>query len=672
MTSMAAKKQTAGKPGMKKQPVQAAKPSSTTGTAPLTEAGLDRRLIWLLAILSFFLFANTLTHGFVLDDIAVIEQNRFVQDGFAGIPKIMTTFYWQGYWDSNAGLYRPLSLVLFAMEWGISPENPMIHHFMNVLLYALTIGLLFRMTRLLFPAVTPWIPFSIVLLFAVHPIHTEVVANIKSRDEILCFLFFILTFNYILKNGLPSLKHKLIAAGLFLLCLLSKEAGILFLPIMGAYFLLFRKDTFLRATLFLLPLVVISAIWLGWHQYIINASAFERITYTYLDNSVVGCQTPAAQTATGIAILGRYLLKSVAPVNMSYDYSYNEIPCETFGSPAVLLTLAVVLGMLFFIYRCWKTRPAISFGLIWFLVSIALVTNVFTLIGATMGDRLLYVPVFGVCIVVVFGVYYLFRQTSAVSWKHSALYGFGLIALFFAVVSFQRNKDWESNATLFAADVRHAPNSARTHFNYATTLMQELPESTELQVPLLPEIVAEYEKALAIDPADRGAHTNLGVCYYRLKDYKKSVYHTRAALAVNPEDKSLTANLADAYFKDSLYDSAVVYYKQVIAAKTATAGNYTFMGVARFNQQRYAEAAVIFEQGLKHFPGNKDLMLNLGSTYGMANRLPESRRVLEKLVAIDPKNYQAIQFLGMTCDRMGDLEAARKWHDTLVQAGVLN
>src|SRR5688572_2916148 len=68
---------------------------------------------WLLGAIAFTVFANTLGHDFALDDIAVIQGNQFVQMGFGGIPKLFTTFYWEGYWQSNAGLYRPLSLVMF-------------------------------------------------------------------------------------------------------------------------------------------------------------------------------------------------------------------------------------------------------------------------------------------------------------------------------------------------------------------------------------------------------------------------------------------------------------------------------------------------------------------------------------------------------------------------------
>jgi len=644
---------------LKKQP--AIKHPSTPVIAVLSEDVIAKRMIWFLFAAAFLLFANTLGHGFVLDDVAVIEQNKFVQQGISGIPKIVSTFYWEGYWESNAGLYRPLSLICFAVEWAISPNNSFIHHFINVLLYAVSIALLFRLLRKLLTGYSVWISFFISLLFAVHPIHSEVVANIKSRDEILCFLFFVLTFHYLLKNDLSGLKAKLVASALFLLCLLSKEAGILFLPVIGAYFVLFRKDSVLKTTTILLPLIIISALWLCLHQYIIQTSPFERITYTYLDNSLVACDSSSSQIATGIAIAGHYLLKTVFPSNMSYDYSYNQIPCETFGSPIVLITLAVIAGLIFLIYKYWKSHPVISFGLLFFFISTLLVTNIFTLIGTTMGDRLLFAPVLGICMVIVYGAYRLLKQVNARTFSHSAAYGFSLLAIVASVAAVKRNKDWESNSTLFKADVIHAPNSARTHFNYGVVLMGELPENTERQASALPAVIAAFNRSIAIDPNEAGSHMNLGVCYYRLKDYSKSIEHTRKVMEIRPADKAIYNNLADAYFKTNALDSAIVYYQKTFDAKLATANTYNFMGVALFNKKDYPEAIAVFNEGMQHFPENTEMLMNLGSAYGASENYPKALETFQRVLAITPGNKQVYRFLAMTYESLGDIPNTQKY-----------
>jgi len=646
----------------KQQPNKAKKVPQTTiqplQTTP--ESVIAKRMLWFLFAAGFLLFANTLGHGFVLDDVAVIQSNKFVQQGIAGIPKILTTFYWEGYWESNAGLYRPLSLIFFAIEHSLSPNNPFIHHFVNVLLYAVTIAVLFRFLRRMLAGYSIWIPFFIALLFAVHPIHTEVVANIKSRDEILCFLFFILTFDFILKNGLQSSRNKLIAATLFLLCLLSKEAGILFLPVIGAYFVLFRKETILKTTVNLLPVVAVSILWLCLHRYIISTSPFERITYTYHDNSLLACESASAQIATGIAILGRYLLKAFIPSGLSYDYSYNEIPCETFGSPIVIVTLIIIAGLIYLIVRCWKTHPVISFGLLFFFVTILLVTNLFTLIGATMGDRLLYAPVLGICIAVVAGVYHLLKQVAVPTYNHPAFYGFVLLALIGSVYSFKRNRDWQSNTTLYTADVANAPNSARVHYNYGVVLMTQLPEEIDRQSTYLPEIVQVFKRSIAIDSMDFGPHVNIAVCYFRLGDYKRSIAHTRKAMVISPFDNTLFNNLADAYFKINELDSAIVYYDKAIAAGRISEGTYNFLGVSWFNKKNYPKAIAVFKKGVQHSPKNEELLMNLGNAYGMSKNYQRALETFNNVVALNPNNKKAYYFLALTYQTTGDIPSAEK------------
>lgn len=627
----------------------------------------EKKLFWWLFAIGFALFASTLGHGFVLDDQAVIEKNAIVQQGFAGIPKLFTTFYWEGYWNSNAGLYRPLSMVMFAVEWGISPNNPFIHHFVNVLLYACTIGLLFKVIRLLLPSATPWLAFAVSLLFAAHPMHTEVVANIKSRDEILCFLFFLLAFRQLLKSHLATLQDQLITAGLFFLCLLSKEAGVLFLPAFVLYFLLFRKESILTLVKRFAPLVIVTSLWLGLHQWVINSSVHERINYTYLDNSLVGCPDKATQVATGFAVLGKYIWKAVVPIRMSYDYSYNEIPCVSFGSPLVIGTLLLVFGLLFLAWKIRKTHPLITFGIVFFFLTIALATHLFTLIGTTMGDRLLYAPSLGICLVIVGGVFHLFKKATAEKPHFSGLYTIVVLALVFGLISFRRNRDWASNETLFAADVTHAPNSARVHFNQGALLMAQLPEDLQLQQSRLPEIITAFERSLTIDPRDNGAHTNLGVCYYRMGAFKKSIYHSKEALKTNPDDSGILTNLGDAYFSDNDYKNAISVYQKVIGRKSTEAATFNRMGTAYFNLKKYPEAISIFEKGLKKAPDHSEMRMNLANCYGASGKLSAARLQLLEVVKLQPSNQKAIQLIVMLSEQLGDKEMATAYAAKLSQ-----
>ena len=164
---------------------------------------------------------------------------------------MLHTGYWYGLDGLNDWLYRPLSLVMFAIEWQVAPGTPALGHLVNILLYAATAVVLFRFLRDLFAGYDALVPFAISLLWIAHPIHTEVVANIKSRDELLSFLFSILTLWQCVKYAsAPSTKHLLLSGVYFFLALMSKESPITLLVIVPMTLFVFRRPdvrTMLRA-----------------------------------------------------------------------------------------------------------------------------------------------------------------------------------------------------------------------------------------------------------------------------------------------------------------------------------------------------------------------------------------------------------------------------------------
>src|SRR5256885_1682485 len=178
-----------------KKPIRQKKTTPASVNIPVSTFDFEKWFPWIAAAISLLLYLNTITHGYVLDDDTVIQKNSIVTKGIKAIPEIMTTPYRKGAWERQESLYRPLSLIVFATEWQLAPKHPFLGHLVNILLYALTIFLLYKLLRRWLRQKHPLIVLAITLLFAVHPLHTEVVANIKSLDEILCLLFGILSMS---------------------------------------------------------------------------------------------------------------------------------------------------------------------------------------------------------------------------------------------------------------------------------------------------------------------------------------------------------------------------------------------------------------------------------------------------------------------------------------------
>jgi tetratricopeptide (TPR) repeat protein len=640
----------------KKNPSSSKQPSQKAAVViPLVDNShlIRRRLFWMLSITAFILFGATIQYGFVLDDLAVIENNRFVHEGFGGIPDLFSTFYWKGFWDANAGLYRPLSMVMFAIEWAISPNNPGIHHFVNVLLFALTIGLLFKLLLKILPNYSVWVSFAIALIFMVHPSHTEVVANIKSRDEILCFLFFLLTFLSLLNARSGKSIDAVKTAFLFFACLLSKEAGIMYLPILGLYFWMVKKESVVSVLKKMLPLILIAITWLIIHQLVIHAEPTPPIQYGYHDNSLIACEN-GSRYATGLGILGRYILETIAPLNLSYDYSYNQIPCLSFTSLPVIGTLLVLILSTLVVLKTRKSKPEIAFGILFFFISIALVSNVFSLIGTTYANRLIYAPSLGIIISLVIALFTLFKMQQAEKWQSGAVLISVLIGIIFSFQTIQRNKVWESNRTLFTADVQNSPNSARVQFNYGVIIMNaEPPDSTANHQQLL-LAASSFKKAISIDSLDVNSYTNLGVVNYRLNRFKQSVLYTQKAITLNPTDTALYANLGDAYFSLKNYTQASNVFKTTIQWKGASAAHYKRYGISLFGLKHYKQASTVFEKGLQKFPDDVEMASNLGSSYGAAGIYEEAGKVFERIYTKDSSNVNALRLLLTSYEQAGN------------------
>lgn len=178
----------------------------------------------LLSVLVLLVFGNTLRNGYNMDDDLVTQNHRFTSKGFAGLKDILVNSYYSNSSDIVFG-YRPITHLTFAIEHQLLGESPFISHFINLLLYLISVWLLFNLLLRWFSDINIWIPVVAVFLFAVHPVHTEVVASIKNRDEILALLFALLSsialHNYVISYRWYQLVQTIV---FFIIALLSKKS----------------------------------------------------------------------------------------------------------------------------------------------------------------------------------------------------------------------------------------------------------------------------------------------------------------------------------------------------------------------------------------------------------------------------------------------------------------
>lgn len=655
----------------KKKNSPAQKKSATDEIVPTTSSSYNKSLYLIIFLFSFLLYANTITHDFALDDVAVIQQNKFTKQGLAGIDDMLLTFYWQGYWDTNAGLYRPLSLITFAIEYELFGENPHEFHFVNVLLYSLICTLLFFVLRQLLKQYNPLIPLISTLLFAAHPLHTEVVANIKSRDELLSVFFFLISLLFLLRFTEDRRnKNIIISLCCYFLSLFSKEGGMVFLGIFPVTLYFFTDEPVKKiartTSLFLIP----AALFFALHSYVIAHAPTVKIIYTYWDNSLVAAEG-ISRIATAIYMMGKYFLLLFYPHPLSYDYSFNQVPATTFSDGKVLLSLLAIALLVFVAIKGLKKKNIFSYGIIFFFITISLVSNIFMLIGATMADRFLFMPSLGFCLIIGLLLTQLTKSNTSATFnslrslvsKNVKLFSIVFIILsFYSYKTITRNADWKNNFTLFEKDVNASPNSSRTQYNYGTELLglynNASEQDTAKRNSLLNRSILHLERSVNIDTNAHQSYLNLASAYYQKKNYNGAIKNAMQNLRVNPNEIKAHSILGNAHYRLNMFDKAIEHLNIAIKNNSYSDDTYVFLGGAYFGKGDYNNAITAFNKALELKPNKIDAYTNLGAAYGSIKDFDNAIKTFKTSLTYNPNNAQTYYYIALTFNNMGSKDSA--------------
>ncbi|MFZ4544474.1 MAG: hypothetical protein ACOYOA_10520, partial [Saprospiraceae bacterium] len=470
----------------------------------------NRTVAIIFGLLGFVLYFYSMNCEYVLDDQIVYTDNKFVQKGVGGIGDILKKETFVGYFGEQKDLvtgarYRPLSLVTFAIEHAMFKQPqytddkktklkknkhgedlylapPAVGHFNNILLYILSTLLLFRVLSMLFPPDEdkPWffsLPFVASLLFLLHPIHTEAVANIKGRDEILAFIGAFASMYFVLKWKESGSSTNLLKAGVvFFLGLLAKENVITFLAIVPLTLYYFKgstaKEAFRIFGILLSVFLFYFLIRLSVIGYIFGTG--KEIT-DILNNPFYG-MTSGEKLATVFYTLGLYIKLLFVPLHLTHDYYPYQIPKMNWGMWESILSLAfyVVMG----IFALWglRTKNIYAYCVTFYLATLSIVSNLFLSVGTFMNERFVYLSSVGFCLMI---AYVLVKVLP--KWLPANVQGVNvaggiltaLLALGYSAKTLARVPAWESPISLNTSAIKVSPNSARANLFMGTALFNE-------------------------------------------------------------------------------------------------------------------------------------------------------------------------------------------------------
>ncbi len=549
------------------------KKSKAKQAAPIQRFSWQKvaRLLYIaLPAFAFLLYSNTNRFGYNGDDDAVTRGNRHVQQGVKGIGEIFTTGYYDGFAhsdrSSNDRLYRPLPLASFAIEkqlWGNSPETG---HLINVILYSAACLLLYMLLIKLLSPAPAIISICITLLFIAHPVHTEVVANIKSRDEILC-LFFLLLSLITLVNYARAYHFAWLAAMVLSLALslLSKENAIAFLGLAPLTIFFTQKHFNKKVWLSAMPAIAaVAAAYLFARSFALGEIANRELDI--MDNSLVAANSASEIFATNFVILWKYLQLLFVPTMLSWDYSYNQIPIANWSSPVAWLSLLIHGGLLTYALFNIKNKSWIAYGIFFYFIALSISSNFIIKIASTMAERFLFIPSIGFCIAAVLVAEKMIRKIPCPALKTAlSLILISCVAAGFSYKTVTQNKVWSSPLSLMEHGAKASPNSARAHLFLGHEYMDMAAKnSSELKKVMdVKKAIGAYKKSLEIYPEYGGALNSIGRAYFFLGDMDSAIYFFRKVSATDKEFVKAGYNLGDAWFSKGQSDSALHYFRRV-------------------------------------------------------------------------------------------------------------
>jgi protein O-mannosyl-transferase len=599
----------------------------------------------IITVIAFLLYLPGIQHDYALDDSAVVQENSVTTQGFAGIPIILTTDYWygSGHNISRGPIYRPTSLIILAIAWDIFPDDPHVYHFTNVSLFAITCLILFLVLCQLFKDQTILFPFVCALLYAAHPIHTEVVDNIKSLDEILCFLFALLSIWFLLKYVEVSSKLALVLGGLgFFLSLLSKETGVTFLVLIPLTIFVFRDASAKKIITIFIALAAFTGLWLFIRSIVFKDLPLSSATTGVLNNALNAAPDTASKYATIFYVLLRYVLLMIFPHPLSYDYSYAQLKIRTLGDPAALAGIVLTVGATIYALLRIPKKDVVGLGILFFFIALSPVSNLFFMTASTMGERFLYIPSFGFCLIV---TYLLLRVTKADTKKQRPGNFFRLAAangsLFVIVLAIcalysykivSRDKDWKDSLTLFSHDVRVASNSARTNQNVGSALMLAVMKSPDKQGQADTFTLAKkyLRRALEIYPEFYAPLSHLGVIYIFENKFDSAYDYLKKGVAIMPDDVDLNFNLGLALFHLQKNDSAIKVLTRTVQLSPVHEKAYYNLGALYQNKGNYDSALSNYAKVIQLNPNNAGAYYNSGTIYKSKGDTAKANQFIKK------------------------------------------
>lgn len=708
-----------------------------------------QKVQWVVFALALLIYANTIPNKWALDDGISIHKNNFVKRGISGIPDILSKEAFTGFYgqDMNlvaGGRYRPLSPVVFAMQAEVlasaqkdaneqaaldkagfrikdlSEETlfPHILHVFNALWYGLLCLLLYRTLLLLFRAKqasnsgkAEFLALVSALIYTVHPLHTEAVANVKGLDEILAMLGSVATLYFVIRHYLqqrsedtqrPPQQFMPWALVCYTLALFAKENAVTFMAVIPMALWFFTDANPKSIIKLTAPLLLPLLLFLGARSAVLHqpnkgevAEELMNDPFLVLDptaqytplmpnSDIKRLTNPNANTfvkmpysnqlATNFYTWGKYLQLLAIPYPLTVDYYPRHIAIKSFTDIGVLFSVILHVCLLGWALYHIRKKKIVAFGILYYLITFSPVSNLLFPIGTNMAERFMFMPSLGFCIIVASGLYDFGKKWSGkkeVIQVKTIYLGVGALVCVYAVLTFKRNFDWKDDLTLFSKDITVSVNSGKITTDLASQLINKA-------IRIRAEKEAEIEGLSAVQKKAVMQETEAE----QAELVKQALPLLKKSLAIHPMSNEAWFQIANAHLflggiesqtpDENLnhLNTALLAYEQ--AYKYRPAGRDTvivkltalcYTGLGKIVGEKFGDinaSIQLLQKATTLDSLNAETFMILGTAYSMKPDFVKSIAYTKKSLALRPNDRDTRKNLATAWQRYAFADATQK------------